>query len=78
MNVRRTDDFIDDIERMSFAQRMQAMELLWHSMSREPARLKSPAWHKQVLSQRLAKVEAGEGNFLTLAQLKQRLAKRTR
>lgn len=67
-----------EIERMSIAEKLQAMELLWRSMSSEPAKLASPAWHKKVLSQRLAKVEAGKGEFLTLTQLKQRLAKRSK
>jgi putative addiction module component (TIGR02574 family) len=64
-----------EIERMSLAERLQAMELLWHSMAAEPDKLESPAWHKQILEKRLAKVEAGKGEFLTLTQLKKRLAK---
>jgi hypothetical protein len=31
--------------------------------------------HKKVLEKRLAKIEAGKGKFLTLTQLKRRLAK---
>ena len=64
-----------EIERMTFAERVRAMELLWRSMSAQPGKLASPAWHKTVLHKRLAKVEAGKGEFLTLAQLKRRLAK---
>jgi len=45
-------------------------------MAAEPEKLESPDWHKQVLAKRLAKVEAGQGEFLTLAQLKKRLSKR--
>lgn len=67
-----------EIKRMSIAEKLRAMELLWRSMSGEPAKLTSPAWHKKVLSQRLAKVEAGQGEFLTLTQLRQRLAKRAK
>jgi hypothetical protein len=52
------------------------MELLWRSMSSEPEKLESPDWHKKILAKRLAKVEAGKGEFLTLTQLKKRLAKR--
>jgi putative addiction module component (TIGR02574 family) len=66
-----------EIERMSFAERLQAMELLWRSMAAEPDKLESPGWHKKILERRLAKVEAGKGEFLALAQLKKRLAKRT-
>ena len=58
------------------AERLQMMELLWRSISTELAKMGSPAWHKKVLQQRLAKVEAGKGEFLTPAQLKKRLAKR--
>jgi putative addiction module component (TIGR02574 family) len=65
-----------EIERMSLAERLQAMELLWRSMAAAPDKLESPGWHKKVLQQRLAKVESGKGEFLTLAQLKKRLAKR--
>jgi Putative addiction module component len=65
-----------EIEQMSRTEKLQAMELLWRSMSVAPEKLESPGWHKKVLQQRLAKVEAGKGEFLTLAQLKKRLAKR--
>ena len=65
-----------EIERMSLAERLQAMELLWHSMAKTPEKLASPTWHKTVLQKRLAKVTAGNGVFLTVAQLKKRLGKR--
>ena len=35
-----------------------------------------PDWHKKVLADRVAKVESGKGKFLTIAQLKKRLAAR--
>ena len=66
-----------EIERMSFAERLQVMELLWRSMATKPDKLESPGWHKKILAKRLAKVEAGKGEFLTVARLKKRLAKRT-
>jgi putative addiction module component (TIGR02574 family) len=65
-----------EIEQMSRTEKLQAMELLWRSMSAAPGKVESPGWHKKVLQQRLAKVEAGKGEFLTLTQLKKRLAKR--
>ena len=60
---------------MSFAERLQAMERLWRSMAAEPDKLESPGWRKKILARRLAKVEAGKGEFLTLAQFKKRLPK---
>ena len=65
-----------EIERMSVAERLQTMELLWRSMSHAPEQLESPTWHKTVLQKRFAKVAAGKGEFLTISQLKKRLAKR--
>ena len=59
---------------MSLTERLQTMELLWRSFSGSEDEVPSPVWHGEVLSERLAKVEAGEGKFLTLPKLKARLA----
>jgi putative addiction module component (TIGR02574 family) len=64
-----------DIEHMTVAERFQAMDVIWGSFLKSPEDLSSPAWHGQVLSERLAKVEAGHGKFLTLEELKGRLGK---
>jgi hypothetical protein len=66
-----------EIERMSLEERLQAMELLWASITRTPDAVQSPPWHGEVLASRLAKIERGEGEFLTVAQLKERLQKPT-
>ena len=66
-----------EIEQMSRTEKVQAMELLWRSMAAAPDKLESPGWHRKILARRLAKVEAGKGEFLTVAQLKKRLAKRS-
>ena len=67
-----------EIERMSPAEKMQAMELLWRSLAADPEKPESPLWHKKVLAGRLAKVEAGKGKFFTIAEVKKRLARRRR
>jgi hypothetical protein len=59
---------------MSMTERLQTMELLWRSFSGSEDEVPSPDWHGEVLSERLAKVEAGEGKFLTITELKARLA----
>jgi putative addiction module component (TIGR02574 family) len=63
-----------DIKTMSAAERLQAMELLWRSFAGAGHEIPSPEWHGDVLSSRLAKVEEGEGNFLTIEELKSRLS----
>lgn len=57
---------------MSIAERLQTVELLWDSLAQTPEAVPSPAWHGEVVAARLAKIERGEGEFLTLAELKQR------
>jgi len=64
-----------EVEQMSLEERLQAMELLWASLVRTPEAVASPEWHEAVLATRLAKVERGEGEFLTIPQLKERLQK---
>ena len=63
-----------DIKSMSSVERLQAMELLWRSFSNSTEELQSPDWHADVLSKRLAKVEEGQCRFLTVSELKTRLA----
>jgi putative addiction module component (TIGR02574 family) len=67
-----------EIEQMSLVERMEAMELLWRSLASEPGRVISPAWHGKVLQKRLARIDGGKAEFLTVAQLKNRLSKRRR
>ncbi len=67
-----------EIERMSLTQKLQTMELIWQSLAANEERVESPRWHKTVFEDRLAKVEAGKGEFLTIEQLKKRLAKRAK
>jgi hypothetical protein len=64
-----------DIEKMSLSERLEAMELLWDSISDNPENISSPAWHGEVLKKRETKVESGEAEYLTLPELKNRLKK---
>ena len=64
-----------DIEAMDVEERLEAMELLWASLTRTPELVPFPEWHGTVLADRLAKVARGEGEFLTLAEVKARLQK---
>ncbi len=68
---------VAEIEQMSLEERLQAMELLWTSLTRTPESVPSPDWHGGVLADRLAKIERGEGEFLSLTELKTRLQKST-
>ena len=63
---------------MNHVQKLEATELVLRSLTVDAERAESPRCHKTVLESRFAKVEAGDGKFLTLEQLKKRLAQRTK
>jgi len=62
------------VEKMSTAERLQAMEQLWDALCRESPEIPSPDWHGDVLSTRKTPAERGEAEFLTLDQLRKRLS----
>jgi hypothetical protein len=67
-----------EIEKMSLDERLQTMELLWASLARTPDAVPSPVWHGDVLAKRMAKIDRGEAEFLTIPELKERLQKPAR
>jgi hypothetical protein len=63
----------EEVSRLSKAEQLQAMEWLWASLSKEPEEIESPEWHGEILAARKAKVDSSEAQFLSVAQLKERL-----
>ena len=61
------------VNKMSVAERLQAIEQLWEALCREAGDLVSPEWHGEVLADRKVRAERGVAKFLTLAQLRARL-----
>ena len=52
------------LEKMTLADKLEAMELLWADLSRRPAELPSPAWHRDVLEERRRLALEGKLKFL--------------
>jgi hypothetical protein len=52
------------LERMTLAEKLETMELLWADISRRPAGLPSPAWHRDILEERRRLVQEGKLKFL--------------
>jgi hypothetical protein len=48
------------IEQMTLAEKLRAMEALWADLSRNEAQIQSPAWHQRVLEEREQRVQAGQ------------------
>ena len=58
-----TQDFTMNMAELStlpLAQRLEAMEVLWESLSHDSAYDPSPAWHADVLAQRVSEIESGQ------------------
>ena len=56
----------EEVSRLSKAERLQAMEWLWASLSEKQNEIESPEWHGEVLAAR-------KTQFLSIQQLKERL-----
>jgi putative addiction module component (TIGR02574 family) len=61
---------IAEISKISVLERLQTMEALWDSLTREPTGINSPKWHENILSDRKEKIESGNANFISLEELK--------
>ena len=65
------------LEKMTLADELEAMELLWADISRQPAELPSPAWHRDILDERRRLVAEGKLKFLdwdmAMAELREEL-----
>jgi hypothetical protein len=65
-----------EIEKMTLEEKLDAMELLWKSISQQPDHVPSPRWHGDIISERLAKIDSGHAKFLSIEEARQRLQKR--
>jgi len=61
------------INKMSTAERLRAMEQLWDALCKNAEEVPSPSWHADVLADRKVRAQRGEARFLTLEQLRARL-----
>lgn len=61
------------IEDMTFAEKLSAMELIWASLSNHEKSNISPAWHEQVLLETEARLAKGDEPVLDWQQAKDEL-----
>ncbi len=67
---------MEQISRMSSSERVEAMELLWESFSKEGIDYPSPDWHGKVLAERYEMIESGKATWLSVNELQARLMSR--
>lgn len=61
------------LDKMTVAEKLRAMETLWADLSRNEAKIKSPAWHGGMLRQREARVQSGAEKFMNWETAKKQL-----
>lgn len=64
------------LERMSTQDKLRALEEIWADLSRNPASVPVPDWHRDVLLEREMRVETGSTVFYEWAEVKRRLRDR--
>lgn len=63
-----------DIAALPVAEKLQLMESLWDSLCREDLGASAvPAWHQEVLAERLSRLDSGEEPLSTWQDAKKRL-----
>ena len=68
----------DHITNLPLAQRLQMMEALWDSLSRDASISAAiPEWHEKVLAQRAQRLDAGLEPISPWAEAKQRIREQT-
>lgn len=64
------------IDKLSRAEKLQAMEALWDSLSKPDTEIESPSWHRDVLKETEARVAAGQERIADWETAKRELRKR--
>ena len=64
------------IEKMSRAEKLRAMESLWESLSQTDAAVESPSWHRDALKATEARIAAGQERIADWETAKRELRKR--
>ena len=64
-----------EIERMTPAELLKTMELIWGSLAKHADGIESPTWHGDILKGRLEKIRRGEAKFLDLDEVRRSLGR---
>ncbi len=64
-----------NLDQMTVADKLAAMERLWEDLGRTPEAVPSPSWHEEVLSAREKRVSEGKAAFAPLDEVKERIRK---
>jgi putative addiction module component (TIGR02574 family) len=64
------------LKEMTIQEKLAAMESLWEDLVRTPEAIESPAWHKEVLDDRLRNLKEGKSQLIDWETAKEALRKK--
>ena len=64
------------LNQMTIPEKLRAMEALWSDLSHDDGNVPSPAWHKEILDEREARLKTGKEEPIDWETAKQQLRKR--
>jgi len=64
-----------NLDQMTVAEKLAAMEKLWEYLERNPEAVPSPSWHGEVLLTRETRISEGKSVFVPLDEVKERIRK---
>jgi putative addiction module component (TIGR02574 family) len=64
------------LKEMTIQEKLAAMESLWEDLARTPEAIESPAWHKEVLDERLHNLKEGKSQLIDWETAKEALRKK--
>lgn len=64
------------LDEMSNEDKIEAMELLWDNLCKNPESILSPEWHAETLKSRELKIKEGKASFSDFSEAKERIRER--
>uniref|UniRef100_Q3ARR4 Addiction module component n=1 Tax=Chlorobium chlorochromatii (strain CaD3) TaxID=340177 RepID=Q3ARR4_CHLCH len=61
---------IAELQEQPLAERLMLMEELWETLCNEKHHIQSPAWHQEILEERINLINSGEAEYLSIEELK--------
>jgi putative addiction module component (TIGR02574 family) len=62
-----------EIMQMTVAERMELMEKIWESLRLDEEELPIPDWHREILSERLKRMEEGMVETFSIEEVRRKL-----
>ena len=61
---------IDEIKELDIKERIILMNDIWATLENEEQNIESPSWHKDILKERIIKINSDKAKYISLDDLK--------